>query len=56
MMNIYYFAKRVAVEKHMMENTGITPVAIDPATIALIVSISVKVIKCIVKRYGNKDD
>lgn len=56
MMNVDYFAKRVAVEKHMMENNGITPVMIDPATITLITTLSVQLIKCLVKRYGNNTE
>ena len=52
-MSVDYFAKRVAVEKSMLENNGAVPVVIDPATIALIISISVKLIKCLYKRYGK---
>jgi hypothetical protein len=52
-MKLEYFAKRVAVEKSMIENNNAAPVAIDPATIMLITSISIKIIKCLVKRYGH---
>ena len=65
-MSVYYsdsqlnsvndFARNVILEKHKIEKgpDAAIPVMIDPATIALIASITIKLIQCLYKRYGNK--
>ena len=55
-MSVDYFAKRVAVEKATIEHGGETPVVIDPATVMLIATISVKLIKCLYQRYGKNSE
>ncbi len=53
MMSVEYFAKRAAVEKFALEHGDSVPVMVDPATIMLIASITVKLIKCLYNRYGK---
>jgi hypothetical protein len=52
-MNIQEFSKEVVQEKYVIEHGPNIPVMLDPASIALIASLTIKLAKCLYNRYGK---